>query len=140
FLIAALRNKGFVDGDIDTGFIERHKAELVPLAGEVPDDALLMAALFTLSERRARARSHSPWDVIDGWRIGAPQQEALRFDVGDSERAVGIGYRKHGFSLSIGARSLDGDVVREADGSLTAKLDGRRLHGRVLRIGGDLAV
>src|SRR4029079_1243619 len=42
FLITALRNKAFVDGDIDTGFIDRHKAELIPPVGEVPDDALLV--------------------------------------------------------------------------------------------------
>ena len=32
FLIRALRNKAFVSGDVDTGFIERHLSELVPHA------------------------------------------------------------------------------------------------------------
>ena len=140
FLIAALRSKGFADGDIDTGFIERHKAELVPPVGEVPDDALLMATLFTLSERRSRARSHSPWDVIDGWRLGAAQQEVLRFHVGETERTVGIGYQVRGFRLSLGSRSVEAEVRRESDGSLVAEIDGRQLPGRVLRIGRDLAV
>jgi len=47
---------------------------------------------------------------------------------------------KQGFRLSLGARSVVAEVKREADGSLTAEIDGRQVHGRVLRIGGDLAV
>ena len=140
FLITALRNKAFVDGDIDTGFIDRHKAELIPPAGELPDDALLMAALFVLNERRMRARSNSPWDLTDGWRLGKPQEEALRFDVAAGERVVSIRYQARGFRLALGPSSFEADVVRGADGALTATIDGRQLHGRVLRIGGDIAV
>ena len=140
FLIAALRHKAFTDGEIDTSFIERHRAELIPPADALPDDVLLLAALFTLRERRMRLRSHSPWDVMDGWRIGGQQQEALRFDFADNERVIGIGYQTHGFRLTIGPRAVEANVVCEDDGSLTATIDGRQLRGRVLRIGSDLAV
>src|SRR5260221_667247 len=74
FLIAALRHRSFISGEIDTGFIERHKDELIPAAG-IPDDPLMLAALCLLNERRARARSGSPWDVLDGWRVGGAQSE-----------------------------------------------------------------
>ncbi|MBI1210831.1 MAG: biotin/lipoyl-binding protein [Alphaproteobacteria bacterium] len=140
FLIATLRHKSFGDAEIDTNFIARHKSELIPGPGEVPEDALLLAALFTLSERRVRARTHSPWDIVDGWRVGTSQEEVMRFDAADGERTVLVKYLAHGFRLSVGSRAVEADVLREPDGSLTATIDGREIRARVLHIGGDLAV
>jgi 3-methylcrotonyl-CoA carboxylase alpha subunit len=144
FLIAALRHPEFVAAHIDTGFIDRHKADLVPPAGPAPDDVLLFAALFQLLERRARANGSagaSPWSQLDGWRLGCVRQnEAIRLTDGSSDRMVGVSYRAKGWRLSVGDNGLEVDAAFENDGSISASLNGRRVHARVLRVGGDLVV
>ena len=138
FLIAALRHRSFVSGEIDTGFIERHRGELIPAAC-IPDDPLMMAALFVLNERR-RANSGSPWDVLDGWRIGGAQRESLRFDFSGGELTVGVVYQRNGFRLSVGTKTHDAHVASGVDASLIATIDGRQVHGRVIGVGEDLVV
>jgi 3-methylcrotonyl-CoA carboxylase alpha subunit len=140
FLIACLRQSAFVAGDVDTGFIERHKAELIAPADAIPDEAMCLAALAVLVERRAKAHARSPWDVLDGWRIGGPQREILRFALGERERDVAVSYRPNGYRLHLDARAIDADAVLEADGSLNATIGGRHVNGRVLRLGGDVVV
>ncbi len=141
FLISTLRHPEFIAANIDTGFIERHKADLVPPVGPAPDDVLLFAALFQLLERRARTNGHSPWSQLDGWRLGGVRQnEALRLTDGGQDRIVGVAYRATGWRLSAGDGAVDADAAFESDGSIAASLNGRRAQARVLRVGGDLAV
>jgi 3-methylcrotonyl-CoA carboxylase alpha subunit len=141
FLISALRHPAFIAAQIDTGFIERHKADLVPPVGQAPDDVLFLAALFQLLERRARTNGHSPWSQLDGWRLGGVRQsEALRLTDGGSDRMVGVTYDTAGWHLSLGEATVDADAAFESDGSISASLNGRRVQARVLRVGGDLVV
>jgi 3-methylcrotonyl-CoA carboxylase alpha subunit len=54
FLERVVRHPAFLAGDTDTGFIERHRADLLPNAEEVPLEALVAAAARVfLDERRA---------------------------------------------------------------------------------------
>ncbi len=77
FLIALLRHQAFLSGEVDTGFIERHRDVLLPEGQAIPDRALAIGAMaFVLSDNRAiteRARSgadpHSPWNEGNGWRL-----------------------------------------------------------------------
>jgi len=140
FLISALRHDAFMAGNIDTGFIDRHKAELIPPAGSAPDDALFFAAAFLLLERRARA-TPSPWSLLDGWRVGGVRhEEAVRLTDGGKDRTVGVGYRAKGWRMTVDAHSIDVDACFEDDGSVSASLNGRRAQARVLRVSGDLVV
>ena len=69
FLRALLAHPAVAAGDLDTGLVERHLAELVP-ATHVPDDVLAAAAL-ACHHALTPARP-GPWDVADGWRPGMP--------------------------------------------------------------------
>jgi acetyl-CoA carboxylase biotin carboxylase subunit len=79
FLIRALGNGAFVAGDIDTGFIDRHLAELVP-RGE-PDLDILAAAARFVAEERATA-GFDPWNARDGFRLGGKARQFVDFTVG----------------------------------------------------------
>ena len=75
-----LATPAFAQGEVDTGFIERHTAALLPTP-----PALTQA--FWQSAARAYLRStpnsmceqdrHSPWSVPTGWRLMAPAQATL---------------------------------------------------------------
>jgi 3-methylcrotonyl-CoA carboxylase alpha subunit len=71
FLIRLLAHHAFRSGALDTGFIERHRAELAAPA-PVPD---AVAAVAAVAERPAMAASGpqgerppaDPWDLLPGW-------------------------------------------------------------------------
>ncbi|HZD21566.1 MAG TPA: acetyl-CoA carboxylase biotin carboxylase subunit, partial [Burkholderiales bacterium] len=77
FLRRVCESAAFADADLDTGLIERHRAELFPPRGPVPAAALAAAALAELEHEQATAREaaarsgdpHSPWHDVDGWRL-----------------------------------------------------------------------
>ena len=141
FLISALRHDAFIAGEIDTGFIDRHKESLVGAATPAPADAVLFAAVFVLLERRVKAAGASPWRHLDGWRIGGVrQEEMLRLTEGETDRVVGVLYRDKGWRLSLDGKTLDTDAVFDRDGSISASLNGRRAQARVLRVSGNLVV
>jgi 3-methylcrotonyl-CoA carboxylase alpha subunit len=78
FLRALINHPAFAAGDIDTGFIERHLDELIPVdIPPLPDAALIAAVLaeqFGGSEAaRTKAVSDDPWARTDSFRLGMEQ-------------------------------------------------------------------
>ena len=80
FLIRALRSRDFVAGEIDTGFIDRHLAELVP--PHDPDAAILSAAARLVAYDRPQ--TDDPWDARDGFRLGGASRQLVRFVSGSA--------------------------------------------------------
>ncbi|MFN8563209.1 MAG: biotin carboxylase N-terminal domain-containing protein [Anaerolineae bacterium] len=71
FLRALINHPAFVAGAVDTGFIERHAAELVPPDTPPPDAALIAAALLEQAGALPTAdRADDPWSRGDGFRLG----------------------------------------------------------------------
>jgi len=89
FLIRALRNPDFLSGDIDTGFIERHQAALVPPDAAPPDEAYHMAA-DVLSREAWHTDSADPWDRNDGFRLSGKPAQVIEFLVDGKRRAVAL--------------------------------------------------
>jgi 3-methylcrotonyl-CoA carboxylase alpha subunit len=124
FLVRALRQSDFVAGEIDTGFIERHSAELMPVRTGPPAQILARAAMFIVEERRALHRSGDPWDAQDGFRLAGDSSETIEFIVGDKRAVVRIVHRRGGdMSLIVEGRNFDlhshsGSVARLSSGAI----------------------
>jgi acetyl-CoA carboxylase biotin carboxylase subunit len=88
FLIRALSHPDFVRGEVDTGFIECHLAELSPSA-VTPPRCLQAAAQFILSEL-APAGSSDPWSAHDGFRLGARTRPTIEFVVDGKRMPVEV--------------------------------------------------
>jgi 3-methylcrotonyl-CoA carboxylase alpha subunit len=86
FLARTLVDPDFVAGDIDTGFIERHAARLVPDAE--PSEAVLQAAARALLAAEAAG---GPWTALRGFRMGAAAESSLRIEVGGRVHLVDVG-------------------------------------------------
>lgn len=76
FLIRALKHRDFVSGEIDTGFIARHEADLIPQAA-IPQDVFEAAAWHVVAEHLGPG--NDPWNAQDGFRIGARANQTIDF-------------------------------------------------------------
>ncbi len=74
FLERVVKHPAFLAGDTDTGFIERHRADLLPEPGAAPAQALVAAAARAFLDEQAviAALASSPWNDTTGWRLNAP--------------------------------------------------------------------
>ena len=98
FLARVAAAPAFVAGEVDTGFIERHAAALIPAAE--PDAALIQAAARAL----VSADQADPWAALVGFRSAAAAQSRV---------AVAIGDRVHTATLDL---SIAPPRVVEIDG------------------------
>ena len=83
FLARAAADPAFVAGDIDTGFIERHMARLVPAAQ--PSEAVLQAAA-----RAMLPAGNDPWRALTGFRIGGAPDTRVAVDIAGEVHLVSL--------------------------------------------------
>jgi acetyl-CoA carboxylase biotin carboxylase subunit len=124
FLVRALRQPDFISGDVDTGFIERHRDALLPEGGPQPE-MFARAALFVVEERKKALRGSDPWNVQDGFRLSGEARERIEFV--DEARRVCV------------------DLVHHRNGAITIDVDGhptgQPAHAAAVRLrSGDIAV
>jgi 3-methylcrotonyl-CoA carboxylase alpha subunit len=73
FLQRVLAHPAFAAAELDTGFIPRHEAQLLPPVGELPAEFWQLAAgAFVQSEAPLQRHDdyHSPWSHHNGLRLG----------------------------------------------------------------------
>jgi 3-methylcrotonyl-CoA carboxylase alpha subunit len=78
FLARVAHDAAFVAGDIDTGFIERHAAALIP--APEPAEAVVQAAARAL--RQEGGLESGPWGSLTGFRQSAPAYAKIDVAVG----------------------------------------------------------
>ena len=132
FLYRVANHPAYRSGEVDTGFIDRHRAELVPPPAPAPIAALAAASLIRVlaqakaSQEFAAGSSdpRSPWHDRDGWRLNGATYQDLRWHDGTDERAVRVHYRGTGYRLEIGNDAGDVAARRQDDGTLALTVDG----------------
>ena len=142
FLARVARHGVFASGDVDTGFIARHKAELVPARGAADDEVLALAALAVLRARAAGARAagRGPWARTDGWRLNGDAHDDLVFKDGAREVTVRAHYRAGGYALDLPGGTRGASGALDPDGRLVAELDGKRSRAQIVRRGAEWTV
>jgi 3-methylcrotonyl-CoA carboxylase alpha subunit len=133
FLSRAASDPDFVAGRIDTGFIERHAARLIPAAE--PGPRIIAAAAAAL----VPGGGMDPWEALRGFRINAAADLRVAVDIGGKTRVAEI--RPAGTVAKLKTDTvlfLDGEAWAfgppsgglaagggVADGSLLAPMPGR---------------
>jgi len=149
FLAAVAAHPAFAAGGVDTGFVARHRNELLPERGAASNETLALAALAILLQRRRDAREaacrsadpHSPWQATNGWRLNAAAESFLRLADGPRDVVVAARDSAGGFDL----RMPDGrhmTVVGSLDdtGDLAAEIGRRQVTAVVVRHGPELVL
>jgi 3-methylcrotonyl-CoA carboxylase alpha subunit len=130
FLRRICESDAFSGGEIDTGLIERHRAELLRPPGPVPAEVLAAAALAELAHEQKTARQrairssdpYSPWHAVDGWRLNEGSHHDFIFSATDAEHRVRVAFRDDGRHVEIDGRAV------EAAGKAQTVRDGRNWH------------
>ena len=141
----------FANATLDTGFIARNAADLMPeeSARIVPAQAWVAAAYSVLEAERAAAREaaavtgdiYSPWADIDAWRMNGDgyQDVALLPEGAEAPVVLRLHPREAGFSLDLpeGRIEVKGEDVA---GVLHLSVNGVRRKLRVVRLGDAVTV
>ena len=93
FLQRILAHPAFAAAELDTGFIERHQAQLLPPAQELSDAFWQQAGaalLATDSDRQRADDPHSPWAARSAWRCGSPAATSMTLTCGEVTRRVQV--------------------------------------------------
>jgi 3-methylcrotonyl-CoA carboxylase alpha subunit len=133
---------------LDTGLIERYRAELFPQPEPASDGTLAVAVLSELmrideeASKAARASSDpwSPWNLRDGWRLNEDNHHTFVFQDAEYEVSVTAHYRRNGLLLELPGSKLMARGERAADGGLVADLDGDRVDATVVRRGSEFTI
>jgi 3-methylcrotonyl-CoA carboxylase alpha subunit len=144
FLARAVAGKAFSSADLDTGLIERNRAELFPADAGASDEELAAAALAELLAEQAQAAAaagksgdpYSPWNIVDGWRLNLGSHLELVFAFGERVFPVQVHFAPSGYRLEIAGREF-AFGGREVGGMLQVTLGDASFRVRAVRDGAD---
>jgi len=88
FLRRIIGHPAFAAAELDTGFIPRYQAELLPVAGALSDEFWQAAGSAFMQTLPAGG---GPWAATDGFRAGLPAQVSLHLSCNGQDRLVTLG-------------------------------------------------
>ena len=127
-LKALCSHPAFVGGEVDTGFIERHRATLFAKPAPAGDRAFAVATLARLLEWQDAAQPAagdpwSPWNQQSGFRLLEEGHEEVRWKDGEREVVViARRLRGGGVRLELPEGAREARVERRDDGTLSIGL------------------
>jgi len=139
FLGAIAAHPAFAAGAIDTGFIERHRLQLIPEIGPTPDAVLVLAALAFLLRQSAaahgsaRADTHSPWYEVNGWNLNADSHYELQLRDAVRLQRIALHFRPSGYEAIVHeGRRIRATNATLVGTTLTVTLDGVRQRANAI--------
>jgi 3-methylcrotonyl-CoA carboxylase alpha subunit len=118
FLREVAASRAFGSAELDTGLIERNRAELI---SSIDLDPFLATATFAeLAHEQAEAQRmaaatgdpHSPWHRVDGWQLNAGAHHDFVFVEGGTEHPVRVRFGDDGPRISIAGREYHGKSTK----------------------------
>jgi len=131
FLRRILAHPAFAAAELDTGFIPRHQAQLLPPPSELPAAFWQAAAEAWLQSQPARERGddpHSPWSHASGLRLGIPAHVSLHLSCDGKDQALSLEH-----AAPAAYRLIDEQLCQDQDGLRRRHLAVRR--GQALYLG-----
>jgi len=136
FLSRVLAHPAFANAELDTGFILRHEAQLLPPVGELPAEFWQLAAeAFVQSEAPQQRHDdyHSPWSRNNGLRLGLPAETDLHLSCQNERQVIRL---RHAATSTV---QLQGETLSvESDGVRQQHLAIRRGDSLYLHYAGEL--
>jgi 3-methylcrotonyl-CoA carboxylase alpha subunit len=143
FLERLVTSPSFADAKLDTGLIEREHDWISGVEDAPQDDAFALAALAMILMERNEAVADlpaSPWAARDGWRLNGRYARSFDFEHGENTTTVIVNYGDRTYRVAVGSSSYNVSGELEADGSLSAVIDGMRRRANVIQVEGKLHI
>ncbi|PJK09658.1 3-methylcrotonyl-CoA carboxylase [Lysobacteraceae bacterium NML95-0200] len=129
FLERLIRHPAVVNGEIDTGYLDRHLHEFIGNAHNHAADTRLRAiaaVALRLQEASTPARqATSPWEIADGWRLDGRGASPLRLQHGKADIRLAIAGHNGDYQVTEGETSTRFAGMRLEGGVLTGRIDGQ---------------
>ena len=138
---------GLRGGRLDTAFIERHRADLLPADGAQPPIgawAIAGAELTLYQEEIAREAAlktgdpWSPWSGAKGWRLNGEGHGEIRLRSDGTLHKIAVTYKPDGYLFDLPAGRRFVRARRLANGDVRVDIEGRHAIGTVARLGSQL--
>lgn len=123
FLRRIIAHPAFADAELDTGFIPRYQADLLPAAEQLPETFWQTAAQAYWQSTPTQVREddpHSPWAGANGLRLALPTEVDVHLGCAGETRKVRL-------------RNAASDTQRLQGNQLTVEADGVRTRTLVIR-------
>jgi 3-methylcrotonyl-CoA carboxylase alpha subunit len=160
FLTALAAHPAFAAAEIDTGFIERHRAELLPEAKPASDRMVALACLALVLERAratetAMARAgessasggrdgnsdrRSPWALGDGFRLNDDGQHRIHLQDGALKLDILVRLRAGHYLMELPGGSVEVVGAFAGERALEARIAGWDVSARTVRAGRELTI
>jgi len=138
FLKNIAAHPAFAAIEIDTGFIERHRDELMPSPVPTPDDVLALGSLAFLlrpanaHSSRALSDPHSPWQQVNGWTMNADSDYAMHLRDANSLHKLTLHFRRDHYEVVNEGRNVKVSNAALDNNVLSVTLDGVRRRANIV--------
>jgi 3-methylcrotonyl-CoA carboxylase alpha subunit len=147
FLTRLLTHPGFLSGELDTSFVDRHLTELLCASDEVDDELLSLACLYRVLNRAksrqgepGKSEASSPWATTTSWRLMGDARETLEFVHDDVRLGVTIEHEHPGLVVRPDTRRIVVTGHLHEDNTLQATVDGERVVAKTMVHGSSLLI
>ncbi len=132
FLQQLTASDAFRDAIVDTGLLDRDLDALLDRGATAPVEVICAAAAAFLEPP---PEAGTPWDAVDGWRIGAFAPRSLDLEIHGRRRAVECTAWPNGtLCIEIDGQRFDVRVERDIGSAVSVSVGSRthrvRVHGR----------
>ena len=134
FLYNLATSRPFKDAELDTGFIEKHRALVFHQREQDLERELPLAALALLLYRQQQSGSpspldpHSPWHSTGAWRLNEPHAHKLTVHCHGQDHCLAVEQTGATYCVQVGGRNIQ--LQGELDGdTLHVEVDGHRQRG-----------
>jgi 3-methylcrotonyl-CoA carboxylase alpha subunit len=130
-LRAILSQALFVAGQLDTGFVGEHAADLFRAAD--PDRQARLRALGAVGWLiRTSPPTGGPWDRGDGWQLNLSSRATLQFAGQDVPVVAELERVGNAWQVTIGSRRFVVEARIDADGAAKGQVDGVPLSAQLV--------
>ncbi|MBL4802163.1 MAG: acetyl/propionyl/methylcrotonyl-CoA carboxylase subunit alpha [Emcibacter sp.] len=137
FLGKIMGHAAFQAADLDTGFIERFKQDLMPEDNKADHVILCLAAM---AELEPQITEGDPWDYSDGWRMNMSLNTVLTFIDREDSRDIEVTYRENSFLLTIEGEELDVRILSHTGSCLDIVVNGQKISAKVVKDGQNFTI
>ena len=149
FLYNLASSKPFREADLDTGFIEKHHADIFHDSDQDIENDLPLAALYLVLEREARSAVRaaasgdpgSPWHATNAWRLNEPHVHQFSLVFREREFLVAVEQLSSAprYAITMGERTVQAQGTLNGT-LLQANIDGYQLQATIAEHDGSYSL